>query len=343
VNKVVGLFSILICLVFSSSLQAWAQEAEDVDFAAWDTFLEGVRAEALQNGISPEIVAAATQDLKPRRKFITQDRKQAEFKQTFENYIKRRVSEARINNGRKMMAKHAEVLARITAEYDVQARYIVAIWGMETNYGLYPIKDDAIQALATMAFDKRRQAFFRKELMAAFQILDEGHIDLENMKGSWAGALGQSQFMPTSFLGYARDGNGDGRRDIWTTEADVFASIANYLAEHGWRGDHQWGREVVIPDGMEEKLVELGTSPPNGCRAFKSHTQRLSLTEWNDLGVRHPSGDTLEVKEMQASLVRPDGEEGPAFLAYANYQPILSYNCANLYALSVGHLAEEIK
>ncbi len=333
----------IICLALSFNSLAFAQEAEDVDFAAWDVFLEGVRTEALENGISPEIVAAATKDLLPRRKFIRQDRKQAEFKQTFLNYVKRRVSEARIENGQKMMATHAELLARISLEYDVQARYIVAIWGMETNYGLYPLRESAIQALATLAFDKRRQAFFRKELMAALQILDEGHIDLENMKGSWAGALGQSQFMPTSFLGYARDGNGDGRRDIWNTEADVFASIANYLAEHGWKGDHQWGREVLIPIELEAQLVELEASPPSGCRAYRNHTQKLSLAEWNELGLRRINGEALPDRDMQASLIRPDGAEGPAFLAYANFKPILSYNCANLYALSVGHLAEEIK
>jgi membrane-bound lytic murein transglycosylase B len=332
-----------ICLAFSFNSPLSAQEVEQVDMVAWGAFLEGVRAEALENGISPEIVAAATRDLKPRIKFIKQDRKQAEFKQTFHNYVQRRVSEARVENGHKMMATHAELLARIALEYDVQARYIVAIWGMETNYGLYPLKESAIQALATMAFDKRRQSFFRKELLAALQILDEGHIDLENMKGSWAGALGQSQFMPTSFLGYARDGNGDGKRDIWTTEADVFASIANYLAEHGWKGDHQWGREVLIPGQLEAKLMELEASPPSGCRAFRNHTQKLSLAEWNALGLRQMSGEALPDRDLQASLIRPDGVEGPAFLAYANYKPILSYNCANLYALSVGHLAEKIR
>ncbi len=165
--KTVGMILAAICLAFYFNSPLSAQEVEKVDLVAWDAFLEGVRVEALENGISPEIVAAATKDLKPRIQFIKQDRKQAEFKQTFLNYVQRRVSEARVENGHKMMAAHAELLARIALEYDVQARYIVAIWGMETNYGLYPLKESAIQALATMAFDKRRQAFFSQRVIGS--------------------------------------------------------------------------------------------------------------------------------------------------------------------------------
>lgn len=331
----------MVCLCFFA-LRGTAQ-AEDVDFSAWEEFLVGVRTEALAKGISEKTVLAATEGIQPLRRVIKQDRKQAEFKQTLDGYMKRRVSQARIESGQAMMLAHADVLDRISKEYGVQSRYIVAIWGMETNYGRYPLRIDAIPALATMAFDKRRADFFRKELMAALQILDEGHITLENMKGSWAGALGQSQFMPTSFLGYAKDGDGDGRRDIWTNEADVFASIANYLSRHGWGDDHIWGREVLIPEGFEDMIAQLSATPPSGCRAMKRHTKRQPLTEWQNLGLRGSQGQDLPDRDLMASLVHPDGVGGIAFLVYGNFKAILGYNCANLYALSVGHLAEEIK
>jgi len=333
---------LLAMLVSFTSISAQAQ-SQDVDFAAWDTFIEGVRAEAIAKGISEDFVMAATANIQPLKRAIALDRKQPEFKQTSRTYMDKRVSAFRIQAGQEMMATHADLLAGIAEKYGVQARYIVAIWGMETNYGRFVLKTDAIRALATMAFDKRRGAFFRKELMAALQILDEGHVSLENMKGSWAGAMGQSQFMPTSFLGYAKDGNGDGRRDIWDDEADVFASIANYLARHGWSDDHSWGREVIVPVGFEETIAELSEAPPPGCRAMKRHTQRLSLAEWQRLGLRRLNGQDLPKRNLKASLVHPDGVGGPAFLAYGNYKAILGYNCANLYALSVGHLAEKIK
>jgi membrane-bound lytic murein transglycosylase B len=340
VGKTFGLF---VGVLFSFvSLNAQAQ-SEDVDFAAWDAFIEGVRVEAIANGISEDIVMAATADIQPLKRAIALDRKQPEFKQTSRTYMDKRVSAFRVQAGQEMMATHAELLAAIAEKYGVQARYIVAIWGMETNYGRFVLKTDAIRALATMAFDKRRGAFFRKELMAALQILDEGHVTLENMKGSWAGAMGQSQFMPTSFLGYAQDGNGDGRRDIWADEADVFASIAHYLARHGWKDDHSWGREVLVPAGFVDTIAELSETPPPGCRAMKRHTQRQSLAEWQGLGLRRLNGQDLPKRDLMASLVHPDGVGGPAFLAYGNYKAILGYNCANLYALSVGHLAEKIK
>ena len=336
-------FLAICCLVVGMTVPVSAQSADGPDYAGWDAFLEGVRAEALEKGISAEIVATALDDLQPLKRAVVLDRKQPEFKQTATTYIDKRVSESRIRVGREMMVQHADLLADIAARYNVQPRYIVAIWGMETNYGRYPLKNDAIQALATLAFDKRRASFFRKELMAALQILDEGHIDHANMKGSWAGAMGQSQFMPSSFLAYAMDGNDDGRRDIWTSEADVFASIAHYLSQHGWRSDHRWGREVMLTPEVEAALTTLYEAPPSGCRAMKRHTKRQSLQDWQDLGVRRLNGDDLPVADLEASLVQPDGPGGRVFLAYRNFKAILGYNCANLYAISVGKLAENIQ
>jgi len=336
-------FLAICCLVVGMTVPVSAQSTDGPDYAGWDAFLEGVRAEALEKGISPITVSVTLVGLEPLKRAVVLDRKQPEFKQTATTYIDKRVSETRIRVGREMMAEHADLLAEIATRYNVQPRYIVSIWGMETNYGRYPLKNDAIQALATLAFDKRRSSFFRKELMAALQILDEGHIDHANMKGSWAGAMGQSQFMPSSFLAYAMDGDGDGRRDIWTTEADVFASIAHYLAQHGWRNDHRWGVEVSLTPEAEVALANLYEAPPSGCRAMKRHTKRLSLQDWQELGVRRLDGSDLPVANLEASLVQPDGPGGRVFLAYRNFKAILSYNCANLYAISVGKLAEKIQ
>lgn len=309
----------------------------------WEEWLAGVRAEALERGIRPEIVESALTGIKPIERAIQNDRNQPEMLQTVRTYVSQRVSAARIENGRKFLAQHRDTLDAVAARYGVQARYIVAIWGMETNYGLYPLSYDAVTALATMAYDPRRSRYFRKELFAALQILNEGHIAHADMKGSWAGAMGQSQFMPTSFLGYAQDFDGDGKRNIWTSEADVFASIANYLAKHGWKGDHYWGRQVTLPEKFAVTMAELMPQKPRGCRGLKTHTRKLSLQEWNDLGVRRLNGTDLPARNLQASLVTPDGVNGPAFLTYGNFRAILGYNCANLYAIGVGTLAEKIK
>lgn len=314
-----------------------------VEQQPWEDWLAGVRLEALERGIRPEIVDAALTGIQPIERAVKNDRNQPEMVQTVATYVSQRVSAARIENGKKFLAQHRETLNAVASRYGVQARYIVAIWGIETNYGLYPLTYDAVTALATMAYDPRRSTYFRKELFAALQILNEGHIDHADMKGSWAGAMGQSQFMPTSFLGYAQDFDGDGKRNIWTSEADVFASIANYLAKHGWRGDHLWGRQVRLPERFAIKVAELMPQKPSGCRGLKTHTRKLSLQEWNDLGVRRLGGADLPARNLQASLVLPEGVTGPAFLTYGNFRAILGYNCANLYAIAVGSLAETIK
>ena len=310
---------------------------------AWDAWLEGVRGEALEKGISQETISIALTGIQPIQRAIVKDRNQPEDTQSAETYISKRVSASRIANGKRYFAQHEALLKRIGGQYGVQPRYIVAIWGMETNYGKYPLSHDAITALATLAWDPRRSSYFRKELFAALRILDEGHIKHADMKGSWAGAMGQSQFMPSSFLAYARDGNSDGQIDIWTSEADVFASIANYLAEHGWRDDHIWGRKVAVPGEFTSQLATLIPKKPTGCRAIRKHTLRLPLTEWREYGVRKLDGGVLPARDLKASLILPDGKKGSAYLTYGNFRSILGYNCANLYGIAVGTLAEKIR
>ncbi|MFN3233413.1 MAG: lytic transglycosylase domain-containing protein [Alphaproteobacteria bacterium] len=329
----------VIAVLLVSAQTAAAQDVQP----SWDEWLADLRSEALDRGIRPDIVEAALKDLTPLERVVRADRKQAEFVETAETYIRKRVSQARIDNGQKFLEEHAEILAEVSAAYDVQPHYIVAIWGMETNYGLFKVREDAIRSLATLAYDPRRADFFRRELFAALTILNNGYIDLENMKSSWAGAMGQSQFMPTSYLEYAVDHDGDGHRNIWTSEADVFASIANYLARHGWTGDHHWGEPVTLPENFEGRLAELGTYEGSGCRATRQHSAELPVTTWQAMGVRLKDGGDLPHPGEDASILRVDGDSSQSFIVYSNFRTILRYNCANFYALAVGHLAEAIE
>jgi membrane-bound lytic murein transglycosylase B len=319
-----------------------------VPFDAW---LEEFKAEARTEGISDQILDAAFKDLTPNEKVVELDRRQPEFTQTAEQYLERRVSPLRIKNGRSKMAEFAEVLNPSARDIAVQKRFIAAIWGMETNYGTYTGNFNIVRSLMTLAYDMRRSAFFRKELLKALTILEEGHIAPDKMIGSWAGAMGQGQFMPTSFFAYAYDMDGDGRKDIWTNEADVFGSIGNYLSVHGWRPDQTWGREVKLPDDIGERqaLVDLThePNPPRSCkRALKDHSKKYSLDEWQEMGVRNLDGSDLPKvtnTNIEATLLMPMGIEGPAYLTYQNFRSILTYNCSNLYALGVSLLSDELK
>jgi len=208
----------------------------------------------------------------------------------------------------------------------VQPRFLVAFWGLETNFGENLGGFPVIGALATLAHDPRRSDFFRAELMAALSILEAGDVDPQTMMGSWAGAMGQPQFMPTTFVRFATDGNGDGHRDIWTSLPDVFASASNFLKNLGWDGQQTWGREVQLPAGFDIELADLKIRKP--------------ISEWQTLGIRRPGGAPLPQAEFDASVVLPAGVTGPAFLVYGNFRAILGWNRSILYAVAVGHLAD---
>ena len=210
----------------------------------------------------------------------------------------------------------------------MQPRFIVAFWGIETDFGRITGGFKVVPALATLAFDGRRGAFFRKELLHALRIIEEGHISAKQMTGSWACAMGQPQFMPSSFNGYAVDHDGDGRKDIWTTRDDVFASAANYLSRYGWRGDERWGREVRLPEGFDASLQGLKVKKP--------------IADWAALGVTLRGGAPLPGKTLLASLILPGGKGGPAYLVYNNYRVILKWNRSHYFAIAVGHLADKI-
>ncbi len=240
----------------------------------------------------------------------------------------RRITAKLVEEGRRVYGEHRALLERVGEKFGVQPRFIVALWGVETRFGAYTGGFPVVAALATLAFDGRRSAYFRGELLDALTILDQGHIGVGEMMGSWAGAMGQSQFMPSSFLRFAIDFDGDERRDIWTTKADVFASAANYLAQSGWRDDQTWGRKVLLPAGFDVTLAD-----------FKV-VKRLS--EWQRLGVRRADGGDLPKRDLESSLVLPGGEGGPAYVIYDNYRTILKWNRSNYFAVSVGHLADLI-
>lgn len=296
----------------------------------FNTWLAGMRSEALREGISPRIVSIALSDnLTPIERVIELDRKQPEKTITFEEYVERIVNHRRIERGREMYQRHRALLEEVGQKYGVPPQYIVALWGIETNYGSNTGGFEVVQSLATLAWEGRRADFFRKELMNALKILDEGHISPDQMKGSWAGAMGQSQFMPSSFNNFAVDYDGDGRRDIWNTHADVFASAANYLARNGWNGDIRWGRKVSLPAGISRDLMGLD--------------RKYGLDFWQKAGVRRLDGSALPFEEsVKASLIQPGGEGTQAFLVYGNYEVIMSWNRSLYFATSVGLLADQI-
>ncbi|MCF8496222.1 MAG: lytic murein transglycosylase [Alphaproteobacteria bacterium] len=296
---------------------------------SFEDWLEGVRAEAAEHGISKPILTKTLSGIEPLPRVIELDRRQPEGKITFAEYRKNMLNEERIRRGQTLYREHRGELERAAKEYGVPASFILALWGIETSYGANTGGFGVIPALATLAYDGRRSHFFRKELMEALTILEEGHIAPDLMKGSWAGAMGQNQFMPSSFRKFAIDGNGDERRDIWNSLPDVFASTAHYLDKNGWRAEEGWGEAVVLPRDFPESLLSL--------------EMRMTPAEWTRMGVRLPNGRNLRASaEETASIVAPDGPDGPAFLVYENYRVIMRWNKSLYFATSVGLLADAI-
>jgi membrane-bound lytic murein transglycosylase B len=270
---------------------------------------------------------------------LQRDRAQAETVLSLEKYLAQRLTPKRIQTGREMLEQHRELLDRIEARYHVPPPIIIAIWGVESDYGRLSGIRPTIAALATLAWDPRRSTFFRGELFNALEILDRGDIELSAMKGSWAGAMGQPQFMPSSYLKYAEDFDGDGRKDIWSTPGDIFASIANYLVGYGWTSTDGWGREVKATPRVSRRIAGDVARRDGNCRAVRDMTVPLPLKRWDGLGVRLPSGRPLPATPIDASLVSGTTRH---FLVYRDYDALLGYNCANAYALGVALLADRI-
>jgi len=307
-------------------------------FAEW---LAALRQEAIARGITAKTVEAVLSNVEPLVVVVERDRTQAELTLTFDQYVKRRLTATFVATGLKMARQHKALLRQISAKYGVGGGTLVAIWGMESNYGRFSGTWPTIAALATLAYDPHRPALFRNELFAALEILDRQEVRLDALKGSWAGAMGQPQFMPSSYLRYAVDFDGDGHRDIWTSTGDVFASIANYLKEHGWTAGVRWGREVMVAD--DAAAARLAGSVPlrvmGSCQAIRQMTESRPIGDWRTLGVTQLDGKPLPGNALDGSLVRVDAR---TFLVYGNYEALLGYNCAQAYALSVGLLADRI-
>jgi peptidoglycan lytic transglycosylase B len=311
------------------------QEAARPSFSEW---LDDVRREAVARGIRQEIVDEALGHIEePMPVVLERDRAQAEVVLPLERYIARLLTPRFVATARETYSLERELLEEVGDSYGVPARIIAAVWGVESNFGRFSGVRPTIAALATLAWDPRRATFFRGELFDALEILNRGDIDLARMRGSWAGAMGQVQFMPSSYLKFAEDFDGDGRRDIWTTPADIFASIANYLSGHGWTAGEPWGREVKLSaDAIKRVRADVGRRE-GSCRATRDMTVALPLKRWRELGVRLPNGRPLPASETQASLVSGDARH---FLVQSNYDALLGYNCAHSYAVSVALLSE---
>ncbi len=300
--------------------------AEQQNFEQW---LGELRQEAIGKGISEQIFDTAFKGVKPIPRIIKLDRKQPEFTLTLEQYVSRVVPKRRINLGKKRLEANRELLQQVAEKYGVQPRFLVAFWGIETDFGRLTGGHSVIAAITTLAYDGRRSAFFRRQLFDALHILEEGHITSDKMIGSWAGAMGQAQFMPSTFRAYAVDFDGDDKIDLWGNLGDVFASAANYLSQIGWKDDQTWGREIKLPDNFDKSLLGLDI--------------KKSLAEWDKLGVRRLSGKHLPKRDMQASLVQPDeGKYVRSYLVYDNYRAIRHWNKSHKFAIAVGTLADSI-
>jgi membrane-bound lytic murein transglycosylase B len=311
-------------LLFSALLQGAPQTAS----GPFEDWLGGVRKEALRDGISSATLDTALTGLAPIPRVLELDRSQPEFTLSFQEYLQRVVPDSRVEAGRRKLRQNRAVLQAVGAQYGVQPRFIVALWGLESAYGRLTGSFPVVGALATLAYDGRRAAYFRRELFDALHILDQQHISPERMTGSWAGAMGQVQFMPSSFRRYAVDQDGDGRRDIWRSKADVFASAANYLAKLGWRSDQIWGRRVRLPEGFDRRLLGSDRVRPLG--------------EWRALGVRRSDGRDLPHAELPTSIVQPGGADGAAYAVYDNYRALLRWNRSDYFAVAVGILSDRI-
>ncbi|MBY6049048.1 lytic murein transglycosylase [Vannielia litorea] len=300
-------------------------EVSGEGFGAW---VEGFKARAAAKGIAPELLERAFDGVEYDPKIITRDRNQNEFTKTIWDYLDTAASDLRVTNGQAALKRERAALEAIEAEYGVPKEIVTAIWGLESAYGTYKGDTDIVEALATLAHDSRRGAFFEQQLMAAFEILQAGDVAPRNMKGSWAGAMGHTQFMPTSYLGHAVDFTGDGKRDIWGDDPqDALASAAAYLADAGWVEGMPWGLEVVLPEGFDYEIAG-------------EHEVRTAA-EWNAMGVRDVEGRPVP-DHGPASIRLPGGAKGAAFMTFGNFMVLERYNTADAYVIAVGHLGDLI-
>ncbi|MCB4795827.1 lytic murein transglycosylase [Pseudomonas sp. NP21570] len=298
-------------------------EATHLSFSQWR---EQFRAEALAAGISAATFDQAFAGVQPDPAVIEADRSQPEFTRPVWQYLEGAISPQRVRSGRRLLNEHTATLDQIEARYGVDRETLVAVWGLESSFGQIMGDKSVIRSLATLAHEGRRPAFAKSQLIAALEILQHGDVEPQRMRGSWAGAMGQTQFIPTTYNTHAVDFDGDGKRDIWNSSADALASAAHYLQASGWKQGKAWGFEVELPEGFDYALADTEIRKP--------------LAEWRRLGLRNLPGDQ---EEASASLLLPAGHRGPAFLIMDNFRAILRYNNSSAYALAIGLLAENFQ
>lgn len=313
-------------LVSLSSLPLLVNAADNNDFTQC---VDRLQQKADAAGFSPHIVNDIIPTLAPIKRVIALDKRQPEFSQSFADYIKLRVTPYHIQTGRKKLAKHKDLLTKLSQQYGIPAQYLVAFWGLETNFGKNKGKMSVLNALATLACDERRSEYFTSELFDLFHLLDEKVISENQLQGSWAGAMGHMQFMPSALRKYAIDGDNDGKIDVWQSEVDALTSAANYLNRIGWLQKERWGRQVKLPEDFAFDKVEFDNFYP--------------LVNFKNLGVKNADGKALSDYKISAELVLPAGAKGPAFLVYPNFNVIMKWNLSENYALSVGLLANRLQ
>ena len=325
---VAGMFSLLTSLSVIAQEPVISSSKASGPAASFQQCISELQDRALLSGVSQNVVTEVLGKARYREKIISLDRNQPEFVQTFTDYFTKRVTPWRLQKGQQMLAKHRDFLAKLTRQYGVPGTYLLAFWGLETNFGSYKGTSPVIDSLATLACDQRRSGYFSSELIQALLLLERETLQVNDMVGSWAGAMGQTQFMPSAYMKYAQDGDHDGQINLWSSEQDALASAANFLQHLGWQSGYKWGREVSLPEGFDYQL------------AGKDNSQSLSF--WARQGITQTDGSALGAGELQGALLIPAGHQGPVFLAYQNFDVILGWNNSEYYAIAVGHLADRI-
>ena len=320
---------ILAINIFNLSFLQAAEEE-----GLFDAWILQITQLAKEKGISDETLSTAFAGIERNERVIELDRKQPEFTLTLEEYLNNTVTRGRMNKGKKYYEEHNDLLHKISNEFSVQPRFILALWGIETSFGKFTGSFNVIRSLSTLSHNLRRRDFFTDELINALTIIDQGHIEASEMMGSWAGAMGQNQFMPSSFLSYATDFNNDGLKDIWNTQSDVFASTANYLSSSGWNSNETWGREVKTIKKIDSEIITTSA---------KSIEISKKIREWSNLGVVNLDGSKLPDVNIDAYLLYPEGVDGRKFLVYENFKTIMKWNRSLFFGISVGKLSDMIE
>lgn len=314
--------------------------------AGFRAFLTSIRGQALERGVRPATLDMILPGLSFNERVVALDRNQPDDSSpgqppSMAGYLARRLDDARITGGRDRYARMQPRLMAFESRFGVPGPILLGIWGMETNYGGYTGNFDVLQSLATLAYDGRRRSLFTNELIAALEIVDRGLAPRSALTGSWAGAMGNPQFLPSSYLKTAVDGDGDAKADIWNSEADSLASIANYLVKAGWKRGEPWGVEVGVPATMDRRAIAGTAVSPTCPRVHARHSRWMTVAEWKALGLT-AVGKGWPADHLRATLIEADGPGGRAFLTFHNYRALLDYNCSNYYAISVGLLADAI-